>query len=132
MRQQVSTSSRKVHTDLHLHMIATVQLEEEGGGRRKQRWRRKAPSGFPPSCLHTCSLNWKELVLHLPGSPSSMVRSVKVTLPSASIRMIVLVLNGRGPRGHKQTNKRHLKNEKKTPRERRAKGRSNTVDHYEE
>lgn len=46
----------------------------------------------PPSHPQHSSLNSKELVFHLFTSQSSMVRSVKVTFPSASIRMIVLVL----------------------------------------
>lgn len=59
-------------------------------------WCRKAQSGFPSLCLQACSLNWKELVLQLLVSQLSMVRSVKVTLPSASIRITVLVLNRQG------------------------------------
>lgn len=44
------------------------------------------------SLAHASSLNLKELVCQLLMSPLSMVRSVKVTLPSASIRITVLVL----------------------------------------
>lgn len=51
---------------------------------------------FPPSHPQHSNLNSKELVFHLFTSHSSMVRSVKVTLPSASIRMIVLVLKEGG------------------------------------
>ena len=73
-----------------------MEGEETGGdGRKGDAERHRVAS--PPSCLHACSLNWKELVLHLLVSLSplsGMVRSVKDTLPSASIRMIVLVLNG--------------------------------------
>lgn len=39
------------------------------------------------------------MVLHLLVSQSSMVRSVKVTLSSASMRIIVLVLNVQGHKG---------------------------------
>lgn len=44
------------------------------------------------SLAHASSLNLKELVCQLLMSPLSMVRSVKVTLPSASIRITVLAL----------------------------------------
>lgn len=60
-------------------------------------------AGFPSSSPHACSLNSKELVLQLLVSQLSMVRSVKVTLPSASIRMTVLVLK---VQGHSDTNNR--------------------------
>lgn len=39
------------------------------------------------------------MVLHLLVSQLSMVRSVKVTLSSASMRIIVLVLNEQGHKG---------------------------------
>lgn len=62
-------------------------------GSRSCEWSfRKAQSRVPLSHLHDCNLNWKELVLHLVVSQSSMVRSVKLTFPSASIKIIVLVL----------------------------------------
>lgn len=44
------------------------------------------------SLPHASSLNLNELVRQLLVSQLSMVRSVKVTLPSASIRITVLVL----------------------------------------
>jgi len=41
---------------------------------------------------HSCSLKWKLFVLHWVMSQFSMVRSVKLTFPSRSMRMTVLVL----------------------------------------
>lgn len=46
------------------------------------------------SLLHASSVNLNELVRQLLASQLTMVRSVKVTLPSASIRITVLVLRG--------------------------------------
>lgn len=47
----------------------------------------------PPNFgVHSLSWNWKELVLHRLMSELIIVRSVKVTFPAASMRMIVLVL----------------------------------------
>lgn len=46
----------------------------------------------PFSCLQFWILNWKELVLHWLTSQLSMVRSVKVTFPDESMRIMVLVL----------------------------------------
>lgn len=54
----------------------------------------KGTALFWPSLPQTSSLKLNELVLHLLVSQLSMVRSVKVTLSSASIRIIVLVLKG--------------------------------------
>lgn len=88
----LASKKKSVDESCHVHR---VQLGG-GGCRKAQRW-------FPPSCPHTCSLNLKELVLQLLVSQLSMVRSVKVTLPSASIRIIVLVLKGQGHSGYKQT-----------------------------
>lgn len=94
MRQPVLTSWRKSADESSCSQgcSSEVQLEKGVGGRdggEGDAERHRA--GFPRR-LHTCSLNWKELVLHLVVSQLSMVRSVKVTLPSASIRIIVLVL----------------------------------------
>lgn len=47
-----------------------------------------------PSLPHASSLKLNELVRQLLVSQSRMVRSVKVTLPSASMRITVLVLEG--------------------------------------
>ena len=44
---------------------------------------------------HAGSWNWKLLLLHSLMSPSSMVRSTKVTAPAVSIRTTVFVLGER-------------------------------------
>lgn len=135
IRQLVQTSWRKSadESSCSQSCYGEVQLEERDGrwGWWKERWCRKAQSWFPPSCLHTCSLNWKELVLQLLVSQLSMVRSVKVTLPSASIRIIVLVLNGQG---YKKTHIELLTDNDEVwwKSNNTVGGRGNTEDNYDQ
>lgn len=85
--------------ECRVFMSTELQLEGRGDGEDAERH----GAGFPSSRPQACSLNSKELVLQLFVSQLSMVRSVKVTLPSASIRMTVLVLKVRGHSGYKQS-----------------------------
>lgn len=66
-----------------------VQLEDE------MVMMKKGTELISRSLTHASSLNSNELVRHLLVSQLSMVRSVKVTLPSASIRITVLVLTNK-------------------------------------
>lgn len=50
---------------------------------------------------HSCSLNWKDCMLHWVTSEFNMERSVKLTLSSLSIRITVFVLNQKARKNHK-------------------------------